>query len=68
MYALDDGDRRGFQLVAADETVFAVDDGHVYSGDLLILPDRTGSFTIMNVLTRTLVAKVPKGCVLICVS
>ena len=58
MYALDDGDRRGFKLVAADDSSFAVDDGHVYCEDILVFPERTGSFTIMNVLTRALVAKV----------
>lgn len=58
MYAVDEGEQRGFQLIAQDETVFAVSESFVYDQDLLLLPDRTGSFTIMNVLTRHLVAQV----------
>jgi hypothetical protein len=48
---------QGFSLIAADESVFAVKEC-IIDHDIAIFTDRTGSFTLLNVLTRNLINKV----------
>lgn len=44
--------------LAEDEGIYGVDDRCVFTERFAIFTDQTGSFTLFNLLTRTLVTKV----------